>query len=98
MGWWDTTSFLIIFFGSTLVWTVYFFLKRKWDFFARNISIFLGMVYGFIWGIELLLSNHASLIFPLVTIPIGYGLTFSIISDCVYKRGRRDAEDTEKID
>ena len=97
-GWWDFVSLLIVFLGSALVWMVYFFLKRKWDFFAKNISVLLGIVYGFIWGIELLTSNHANLIFPLVTIPIGYGVILSIISGCIYKRRNFHGEGTEKID
>lgn len=94
-AWWDRLSLLITLGGSIAVWILYFFLKRKWDFFARNISIFLGIAYGFIWGIELMVTNHASLIFPLVTVPIGYGLFISIISNYIYERAYRDEKDID---
>lgn len=91
LGWWDLVSFLIVVLGSIFVWIVYFFLKRERDFIVGNISVILGIGYGFIWGIVLLVSGNSALIFPLVTIPVGYGLITSAISDYIYARGHRDA-------
>lgn len=86
LGWWDAVSFLVVFMGSVFVWLIYFFLKRKWDFFAKNVSVFLGIAYSFIWGINLMFFGHKSLIFPLAIIPMGYGFILGVISELIYRR------------
>lgn len=88
-GWWDSASFIVVLSASVFVWMVYFFLKRKWDFFAKNVSVFLGIMYSLIWGISLIFAGKESLIYPLITIPTGYGLILGVISNYVYARRRK---------
>lgn len=86
LAFWDGISFLIVVGGSSLVWFIYYMRHREWDFFARNIAVFLGLFYAILWGIELVCQGHKDVLLATVSIPLGYGFICSLIANLVYHR------------
>lgn len=78
---WDSVTLSIVLGGSMLVWLIRFVCKRKWSFFTRNISLFLGAAYSAVWGIQLVLSGNAALILPLAVVPVLYGIILKLVFD-----------------
>lgn len=84
---WDLPMFLVILGISAVVWDLYRLRARKWDFFARNVSIFVGMAYGALWTGELVMYGQMNMsLWYIPVIPIGYGVVFSILFELAVRR------------
>ena len=70
---WDSVSFLIVVGGSILVWLIRYMLKWEWNVITKNIGLILGIAYGIIWAIEVVISSNADLVVYVARVPLLYG-------------------------
>lgn len=75
---WDSVSFLIVVGGSILVWLIRYMLKWEWNVITKNIGLILGIAYGIIWAIEVVISGNADLVVYVARVPLLYGIILEL--------------------